>query len=158
MLETIMFEMAKYQTDTPYECASLPFIEIEENNLKVKMFIYEQTPEYPKTITCFDKMLTYMQEKVYVENLNLNCNIVIDDCFQFPKHTTREEYLANIRKIVDLEQEYYNILQNLIKNYTTNQDMNFDALRTTFLKLVSNKQLELYRQMCPKFLKMLNIE
>ena len=61
--------------------------------------------------------------------------------------------------LVSLENNYIKELQKCVDSIETGKPIkNIESLRNAFCQLVSNDALEMYRRICPDFLKMLGLQ
>lgn len=132
------------------EC-SYPFIISMNHSMKIALFTYYATDETPMIVYGYGQLLTYDGNEVHTEEKELFQNesdfITINDTKMVSVEQHRKMYHA-----------YYDALQELVEHYNSDdREVFIEKVAELFKKLIPNDALEMYRRICPDYLKMLKI-
>lgn len=131
------------------ELCSCPIIMCNESKVELAVFTYFASDDVPQTVFGYGQLIKSNGESIETEEKEL---------FQ----SEDELIVINKLPIVSFEQHremydnYYSHLQNAIDSIKTNGAIeNVDALRTAFKAIIPTEAIELYKRICPSFLKLI---
>lgn len=149
IIRELMNKLTQYTREG--ELCSCPFILVNNNQVELAVFTYYASEGNPITVFGYGQIIKTNGTEIIVEEKELfekeSDLIVIDDSL-VPIELHRQIYNS-----------YYETLQTLIDNYMKNEKSEvIDNLSILFQQLIPSDAMELYRRMCPSFLKMLKIQ
>lgn len=132
------------------EC-SCPFIISMNHSMKIALFTYYATDETPMIVYGYGQLLTYDGNEIHTEEKELFQNesdfITINDTKMVSVEQHRKMYHA-----------YCDALQELVEHYNSDdREVFIEKVAELFKKLIPNDALEMYRRICPDYLRMLKI-
>ena len=139
------------------ENLSHPFIYVNGNNVNLAIFSFWYLENRNDDFVSFEvfgfgRILKTDGNNVEIEEMELYLDddesIIIND-----------DVRCSFDDLVSLENNYIKELQKCVDSIETGKPIkNIESLRNAFCQLVSNDALEMYRRICPDFLKMLGLQ
>ena len=136
---------------------SWPFIFVNGNSVNLAFFSFRYLENRNDSFVSFEvfeflRILKTDSKNVEVEEMELYLDddesIIIND-----------DVRCSFDDLVSLENNYIKELQKCVDSIEAGEPIkNIESLRNAFCQLVSNDALEMYRRICPDFLKMLGLQ